>query len=240
MEKNLKLAKMIVIISMFSAVTVSLVLASYAWFASSERVDANNSAIESSESASVLIIDFDQEMEELKADYNGQTGNTPPGTEDAPYMLTRRFNLSIATLAESTEMQIDFHTLILTTRTDEVTDIAAEGAYNKFTWRTTITAEDGTEKVYYPAESGSACLRSGYSALGDGENLTVTSGVYDITLSVIFLSESDYKLWENGEYQQITPFAYSDYAYMRSHFEIAMQISIIGSTDAEASIEEGA
>lgn len=223
-EKRVKRRVILISIQIFVvAIAITLTATTYAWFVSQTKVSVTPTTITASAAANTVI----NSEEEIEHDpYRGETGQgyAGDGAEgvDAPYTVEKKLTITFNPLGEESAMTAKILSMQVTRANGDV--VSSEGAeatpeiLDHFTWRIEI---DGLE--YGPDGDGFLCRED------EGEILYYAvpeSATVELIFKLIFLDETSYAHWLNGEYDDIEPFEYCGYENMKAVFTCRFEVGI--------------
>lgn len=212
-------AKIALSVALISIITLSVVVASVAWFTSNPEVTASDVVLNSSRT---LTVSFDATLDGTTYRYNGQIGNRPAGDdeEDAPYVYEAGgFSVRIDSLSTDEshgKVKVGFGTVLISTNVSGmgsipdvlITDLFhitanvyqenVAGAYVKDEtdnhFRSYVAAEDEGMTRYNRVVDPLTIADDG--TLMNGASAALFSqGSYQLSFTYTFLPEAAYTIW---------------------------------------------
>lgn len=216
-------------------VTLALVLtvSTYAWYASNRIVHVSQTTVTSAAGANTTI---DSETNPEWDLYQGQDGTDT--TDNAPYIIDKTMTVTFTPMETPSYVFLNLKSIVVHPQRGSAIDSAAyildptaDPVIPNFTWR----LEYGGH-TYLPGDNGFAYYDNNgtpvylEAALGEGQSsVTMTNMVFHL----VFLSEESYVTYlENvagsvePPFTNLTPFAYSDYSFMRAVFNVTFEIGV--------------
>lgn len=170
-------AKKLLMLVMVLISILMLVVSTYSWFASLQGETGLSGIVLTTEN--VVSFTFDSmNPSDGQTQYNGQTGMAAQGNDDEPYVASYDIVLDVSEDVQSSPVYLTMTNASITKK-DGTTATTKPG---NFTWRLTYTDSSATEQTVGPTSSGNIYLQAGNDKA--------------MTLQIIYLSESDYLLWE--------------------------------------------
>lgn len=189
---NFKGRKIILLVMIFICLLL-LAVSTYAWYTTVSVVGAQAITLKS---ATVVNLNFDSFIGD-NDNYNGQTGLTGPSTPDAPYIA--EYSLMLESISEEggLEVFIEFDSAEITLGTGA----AATTDVDNYTWRIIYVDEDSQQVTK-----------------GPGDEIVLPNGTQLVTFQLIYLSEADYQLWLDEDYESMEGFAHSAINFIGARF----------------------
>jgi hypothetical protein len=204
------------------ALTLALVLSTYAWFRANMDVDARPVTVTAGTPSYINLAVEDGE-DDL---YSGQTGQGAPGDEDAPYFISKKITVAVlnnSNLNNNAAISFTIDTVSIKKSDGDVVVIDREDIPELFTWRITYSTAANPENKIYCRPDDNMFVRvvlppDEGDALGDYLSPPLGETVLTFDLKLIFLGESNYRLWEQERYGEIEVYPFSNVGYMYSEF----------------------
>ena len=223
---NIRVKRRVILISIqifVVAIAIALTATTYAWFVSQTKVEVTPTTVTASAGANTYI----SAEEELEHDpYRGETGQgyADDGFDgvDAPYVVQKKLTVTFNPLGEDSLMTARLISMTVTRTSGEQESSEGENGtpeiLNDFTWRVVV---DGVE--YGPDGNGYLSRELN----GEIEYCEVPEATtLELVFKLIFLDETGYGHWLNGEYDAVEPFAYCGYENMKATFNCKFEIGI--------------
>ena len=218
------ITKIALSIALVAILTLSVVVASVAWFTSNPSVDAGDVTLEA---ARTLNIVFDSENGETDYMYNGELGNDAVGTAGEPYVYEAGgFNVVLRTSANGKtgrvrmtfgSVEIDYHPGVI--RDVLITDLFTLSANCYVRDDAGGYVKDHNVFVAYDAEKHSELdrydLLQGYTINDDGylmdgnEEAEFEDGAYAFAFVCTFIPTASYADWLAGRYSSVAGYELS-------------------------------